>query len=1225
MQYLFGDYALDTRRCELRRAGRRIPLRPKVFDVLLYLISQRDRVVSRQEILEHLWLHQFVGESTLTSCIKEARQAVGDTGQGQRCIQTLHGRGYRFVAVVEEARERPAEGKTHARLAPSRASATGPTAFPNATPATSVLEDLGQVVAHVPVREAEAHVGAADRDTSPAVLDGERKQVTILCCALAEARGLAAQMGSEAMYRLMRAFLALAQRVVQRYEGTLMHRLSDGFVAFFGAPVAHEDHARRAVLAALELQQHARAEPALHAPLHGAFLSTSMGLHTGMVIIGPLEEDAQTLYATLDDTTDVAGRLLRLAGPGTILMSEATRRLVQEEVRVEAYDTLDSAELPRPLPVYRVQEVLVRQSGVPGRGGRLLSPFVGRTRELASLLALLAQGEGGHGQVVGIVGEPGIGKSRLLYEFVRTLRDMGVGYLAGHCLAYDRDTPYGPVRGILRQLCGMSDAEGPEAVAAKLRHSLCEAGLTPDMDAPYLLALLGIPEDTTALAGISPEVRRTRTLEILRHLSLHSPQGRLRVIAVENVHWIDPTSEEYLARLADSLSGAQLLLVTTYRPGYSPPWLDKSYATQLALPGLLPQDSRAVVQSVLPSAPDSGPWEQAILDTAAGNPFFLEELAWAVREGGVAQPTALIPDTVQAVLAARIDRLPPAEKRLLQTAAVIGHEVPLRLLQAVTELSEDVVQHGLARLQAGEFLYEARPFPDLAYTFKHALTHHVAYNSLLQERRCSLHARIVDALEELYADHLAEAASGGSPDQVERLAHHAWQGEVWEKAVTYLRQAGAKAIAGSANREAVAHFERTLVALQHLPTSRTTLEHAIDVRCDLRMALMPLNEPGRRLAILREAEALAQALDDQRRLGRVSIMIAHSLRAMGDLEHALASGHRVLDLATTRRDANLQVMAYFVLGEVYYGLGDYRRAITMLRRNVEALDHAGSQERFGEPTLGPGLQSVASRRWFIQALADVGVFAEGMAIAEDALRLAEADGHPYTLYLAYAGVSYLYLGKGEVHQAIPCLERSLELLRVGGIQQYRTMLYCALGWALALSDRIPDALALLERTVGQTPSASLTSLPLLNAFCWAGEVYIRAGHAADAHNLAVQALALARERKERGTEARTLRLLGDLAMHRDPTEAEQAENHYQQALALADELGMRPLQAHCHLGLGTLYGQIGRVEQARVELSMAIDLYRAMDMTFWLSQAEAALAQGGSAMTLGEGYSAAIG
>jgi class 3 adenylate cyclase/DNA-binding winged helix-turn-helix (wHTH) protein len=764
MRYLFGDYALDTSRCEVCRAGRRIPLRPKVFDVLRYLIAHRDRVIAQQELLEHLWPDQFVGDATLKSCIKEARRAVGDTGQAQRCIQTLHSRGYRFVAAVEEASEGSPEGATRALLAP---------------PGASAPKDLGPVVAHAPVLEAEAHAGAEGHDACPDVLAGERKQVTILCCALADARGLAARLGAEAMYRLMRAFFTLAQRVVQRYAGTLTQRLGDGFVAFFGAPRAQEDHAQRAVLAALELQQRVRAEPVLRELLRGASLSTSLGLHTGMVIVGPLGEDPQTLYAALDTTTEVASRLQRLASPDTILMSEATRRFVQEEVSVESYGILDSAELPRSLPVYRVREVLVRRSGVTGRGGRLLSPFVGRTRELTTLLALLAQVEAGHGQVVGIVGEPGIGKSRLLYEFARPLRDMGIGYLEGHCFAYDKATPYGPVHGILRQLCGVTDADGPEAMATKLRHCLRQAGLTPDKDAPYLLPLLGVPEDTTPLAEISPEVRRARTLAVLRHLSLHSGQGRPLVIAVENVHWIDPTSEEYLIQLADSLSGVHLLLVTTYRPGYRSPWLDKSYATQLALPRMLPRDSRTVVRSVLASTPEAGRWEQVIVETAAGNPFFLEELAWAVREGGAEPPASMIPDTVQAVLAARIDRLQPVEKRLLQTAAVIGHNISLPLLRAIAELPEDVLQQGLARLQAGEFLYETRPFPDLAYTFKHVLTHQVAYGSLLQERRCTLHARIVDAIEGLYADRLAE--------QVERLAHHAWQGEVWEKAVAYLR------------------------------------------------------------------------------------------------------------------------------------------------------------------------------------------------------------------------------------------------------------------------------------------------------------------------------------------------------------------------------------------------------------------------------------------------------
>jgi tetratricopeptide (TPR) repeat protein len=589
-----------------------------------------------------------------------------------------------------------------------------------------------------------------------------------------------------------------------------MQRLSDGFVAFFGAPVAQEDHARQAVLAALELQRRVSTEPTLRAPLRSASLSTSMGLHTGVVIVGPLAEDAQTRYAALDDTTDVASRLQRLAGPDTILMSEATRRLVQEEVRAEAYDAPNMAALPQPLPIYRVREVIVRRSGVTGRGGHLLSPFVGRVRELASLVALLAQAEAGRGQVVGIVGEPGIGKSRLLYELARALRDMGVGYIEGHCFAYDQATPYGPVRSMLRQLCGMTDADSP-----------------------------------------------------------------------------------------------------------------------------------AVVQSVLPATPDSGPWEQAILDIAAGNPFFLEELAWAVRAGGVEPPTALLPDTVHAVLAARMDRLPPVAKRLLQTAAVIGHDIPLPLLRAITELSEDILQHGLARLQAGEFLYETCPVPEPEYTFKHALTHEVAYGSLLLERRRVLHARIVEALEELAGDRLAE--------QVERLAYHALRGEVWDRALCYYRQAGTRAFARSAFREAVACFEQALAALQHLPERRDTVEQGIDLRFDLRNACQQLGDRGPILEHLRQAETLAQALGDQHRLGQVFSYMTRHFWDIAGYDRAIASGERALVIAAALGDFGLQAVTHCFLGQIYHCLGDYCRALDILRRNVVSLEGELSREHFGLP------------------------------------------------------------------------------------------------------------------------------------------------------------------------------------------------------------------------------------------------------------------------------------
>jgi class 3 adenylate cyclase/tetratricopeptide (TPR) repeat protein len=1100
------------------------------------------------------------------------------------------------VAAVAEASESPSEEVTRALLALSPASAEGMAACRTAAHTAPALEDLRQAVAHPPVPGGEDHAGAKGRSTSSEGLEGERKPVTILCCALADAKGLAAHVGSEAMYRLMQGFFTLAQHVVRRYAGTLTQRLSDGVVALFGAPVAQEDHARRAVLAALELQQRAHAEPALHALLRGASLATGMGLHSGVAIVGPIGEDAQTLYAALDDTTDLADRLQRLAGPDTILMSEATRRLVQEEVRVETYDALDMAALPPSLPVYKLRDVLARRSGVAGRGGRLLSPFVGRTRELEALQTLLARAEAGQGQVVGIVGEPGIGKSRLLYEFAQTLRDTPAEYLEGHCLPYDQTTPYGPVLGILRQLCGMTDADDTEALTTKLRHCLHEAGLTPDADAPYLLTLLGLPEGTAALAGLSPEVRKARALAILRHLSLHSRQGWPRVMAVENVHWSDPSSEEYLARLADSLSGARILLVTTYRPGYRPPWLDKSYATQSALPQLQPQDSRAVVRFVLSSRPDPGPWERAIVETAAGNPFFLEELAWAVREGGVEKPTAMIPDTVQAVLAARIDRLPPEEKRLLQAAAVIGHEVPLRLLQVIAEMPENVVQRGLAHLQAAEFLYETCPFPDVAYAFKHALTHEVAYDSLLLERRHALHTRIVDALEGLYADHLAE--------QVERLAHHALRGEVWNKALTYCRQAGEKAVEQSAYREAEVYFEQALGALSHLPETRATREQAIDLRCALQTALVPLGNSERILAGLIEAESLAATLDDPRRLRQVALFLPNCFYRIGAYDQAIAAAQRALALATASGEVALYAQANRYLGAASQAQGDYRRAIDCFRQTVASLEGTPPHERFGLPNL----PAVLSRAYLAVCHAELGMFAEGRAVGEEGLRIAEAVAHPGSLMRAYHGLGLLALRQGDLPRALPQLERAVDICQDADLPAWFHWMAATLGAAYTLSGRIADAVPLLTQALEQATATAMASHQALCRLSL-GEAQMLAGQLEEAQTLAERALALARAHLERGNEAYALRLLGDIVMHCDPQEAEQAENGYQQALALAEELGMRPLQAHCHRALGTLYSRMGRVEQTHTALSAAIQLYRTMEMTFWLPQVEAALAR----------------
>ncbi|MCI0528068.1 MAG: tetratricopeptide repeat protein, partial [Nitrospira sp.] len=602
------------------------------------------------------------------------------------------------------------------------------------------------------------------------------------------------------------------------------------------------------------------------------------------------------------------------------------------------------------------------------------------------------------------------------------------------------------------------------------------------------------------------------------------------------------------------------------------------------------------------------PLRQSLMDRTEGNPFFLEESIRTlietqalVGERGAyrlvkALPTLEMPATVQAMLAARIDRLLPEEKRLLQCAAVIGKDVEFSLLQAISELPEEVLRRSLLHLQTSEFLYETSLFPDLEYTFKHALTHEVAYGGLLQERRRILHNQILKVLETRSADRLDE--------NVERLAHHAQRGEVWDKALIYFHRAGAKAAAHSANREAVSCFEQALVALKHLPQSRDMLEQAIDLRFNLRNALLPLREFERILDSLREAETLANTLDDQRRLGWVSGYMTHYFLFMGNSDRAIESGQRALAIVTTFQDFALQTLTNIMLGQVYYSLGNYPQAMNFLRKNVESLQGDLIYERFNLTFL----PFVVSRARLISCLAEVGEFAEGMIRAEEAFQVAEAVNDSFGLILACYSAGFLYLRKGEFPKAIVLLERGLALSQTRDISFYLPSINSALGYTYALSGRVPEAIPLLEQAVEQMVSKKTVGLLSL-LVGWLSESYLWTGQIDKALELALHALDLSRKYKERGHEAWTLRLLGEIHTHQVPPNVEEAEDYYRQAMVLAEELGMRPLVAHGHFGLGNLYYKVGRPEQARDELSTALELFRSMEMTFWLNRAEAVLAE----------------
>jgi class 3 adenylate cyclase/tetratricopeptide (TPR) repeat protein len=1040
--------------------------------------------------------------------------------------------------------------------------------------------------------------------TSRSALEGERKQVTVLFADLKGSMELLADRDPEEARQLLDPVLERMMAAVHRYEGTVNQIMGDGIMALFGAPIAHEDHAVRACYAALAMQAALRRYAEEVRRAHGITVQIRVGFHSGEVVVRAIGNDLHMDYSAVGLTTFLAARMEQLAPPGSILLTAATLRLVEGLVQVTPLGPVPVKGVGEPVEVFELVGASTLRGRFQGRVAGGLRRFVGRETELAALVQALERAGAGHGQVVAVVGEAGVGKSRLVYECVHAHDLQGWRVLESAAVSYGKAMPYFPIIDLLRRYTHIEERDDAQTVRGKVTAQVLTLDDTLQETIPALVSLLdALPEDSP-FHTLDPPQRRQRTLDACTRLLLRESQEQPLLLICEDMHWIDTTTQTLLDTLVESLSTVRLLLLITYRPEYQHGWGSTTSYTHVRLDPLPPGSAEALLQGLLGDDPSLAPLPRLLIARTEGNPLFLEESVHALAETGVlvgapgayhlaqALPTIQVPATVQALLAARIDRLPPEEKRLLQTAAVIGTEVPLPLLQALAELPEATLHSGLAHLQAAEFLYETRLFPEPEYAFKHALTHEVAYGSLLLERRRVLHGRIVEALEALASERAAE--------QVERLAHHALRGEVWGKAVAYCQQASTRAHDRAAFREAVAAFDQAIEALAHLPDHSDTRVRAIDLRLAVERPLTVLGEHERLRALLGEAEALARMLADRARLGRVLARMAHVLRLTGDPDGAIAVGQQAFELAVELGDSALQIRASHTLGQAYYASGDFGRAAELLRRNVEAADR-----KSGAPSTD---MRILSQAWLARTLSELGAFAEGRRHGEEALRIATLEGRGEIPIVAHVSLGHLYLAQGDLEHAIRVLEQGLALCRASGDRNNLHWIVADLGSASALQGRLAEGRTLLEEAISESiRTGGLRG----NAYrvTLLSEVCRLAGRGEEAGQHACQALDLARQHKERGNEAFALRQLGVVQAHATPPDVAQAETHYRQALALAEELGMRPHQAHCHRGLGSLYAVTGQREQARSALAAAIALYRAMEMTFWLPQAEAALAQ----------------
>ena len=1042
--------------------------------------------------------------------------------------------------------------------------------------------------------------------TSKSAFEGERKQVTVLFADLKGSMELLADRDPEEARKLLDPVLEHMMEAVHRYEGTVNQVMGDGIMALFGAPIAHEDHAVRACYAALRMQGSVTRYAEDVRRRHGIDVQIRLGLNSGEVVVRAIGSDLHMDYTAVGQTTHLAARMEQLARPGTTLITVETLRLAEGYITVKALGPVPVKGLTDPVEVFELTGAGHARTRLQAAVIRGLTRFVGREAEVEHLRRVLTLAGAGRGQVVALVGEAGVGKSRLTYEFTHSHRVQDWLILEASSVSYGKATSYLPVIDLLKGYFKIGDGDDHREMRAKVLGRVLDLDRALEPVVPPLLALLDVPVEDPAWQALNPSERRQRMLDAVKRLLLRESQVQPLLVVFEDLHWIDGETQALLDSLVESLASARLLLLVNYRPEYEHRWASRTAYSQLRLDSLPAESAAELLAALL--GPDPGLTQLAQMLVKRGNPFFLEETVRTLVETGalagergayrLTRPVEAlqVPATVQTILAARIDRLPAEDKQLLQAASVIGKDVPHALLAAIAEQAEAALQRGLGHLQASEFLHETGLYPDLQYSFKHALTHDVAYQSLLHDRRRALHARIADAIERLYRDRLAE--------QVERLAHHALRGEVWDRALTYFRQSGAKAFARAANREAVECFEEALAVLQHLPERRETLEQAIDLRIDLRHALNSLGQFPRMLDLLREAETLAETLGDQPRLGRVTAFLTVSLLPMG-ADRAVASGQRALAIGVTLGDFELQVTARYYLGLAYHQFGDYARAIECLRTNVDVLKGDLSRERFGMP----GLPALLSRGRLIHSLAEVGEFAEASRLADEAVRMSDAADDLFSRALTYSAVGELCLARGQFPGAISALERSLVLCE--SVPIFFPWTAACLGYVHALTGHIADALPLIEQAVAddrvQRGGARLASaggtLQVL-VLARLGEGCLLAGRMDEALHWTSETLALSNELKQGGTEACALRLLGEIASHRDPPEIETAEQHYRQGLALAAERGMRPLVAHCHLGLGKLYWRTGKREQAQDHLTTATTMYREMDMDFWLEQAK---------------------
>jgi class 3 adenylate cyclase/tetratricopeptide (TPR) repeat protein len=1013
---------------------------------------------------------------------------------------------------------------------------------------------------------------------SRAALEGERKQVTVLFADMKGSMELLADRDPEEARRILDPVLERMMDAVHRYEGTVNQVMGDGIMALFGAPLAHEDHAVRACYAALAMQQSIRRYTEDLRRALGVEVMVRVGLNSGEVVVRSIGSDLRMDYTAVGQTTHLAGRMEQLAAPGTIRLTGETLALAEGYIEVQSLGPIPVKGLADRVEVYELAGGGTVRSRLQARRARGLTRFVGRDPEMEQMQRAAGEARRGRGQIVAVVGEPGVGKSRLFYEFTRSHHAEGWLCLETGAVSYGKATPYLPVTDLLRGYFRIDAHDDDRAIRAKVTGNL----LTLDEElqdsiAPLLWLLDAVPADNSFLA-LDPSERRRRTLVAIKRVLFRESQVRPLLLVFEDLQWIDSETQAALDSLVEGLPTAAVLLAVSYRPEYQHVWSGKTFYRQLRIDPLAPESAEELLAGLLGDDPSVSKLRALLIQRTEGNPLFLEESVQTLVETGTLRgargayrlvgglDAVRVPATVQAILASRIDRLSAEDKRLLQTAAVVGTDVPFSLLLAVAGLDAEALRRGLSRLQAAEFVYEARLFPELEYTFKHALTYDVAYGGLLTERRKALHRAIVDALERLYSDRLV--------DRVEQLAHHALRGEMKDRAVRYLHQAADKAAARSAHREALTLLAQALSVLDELPETPETLATTADMSIALatsRVAVQGSGADDVETAYRRAWEA-AERLGDATRLYPAlwGLWFVSYNRGL----YAVAS-ERSDQLLTTARggsDTGRLLEAHHARWATLSSAGDSTAALAHTEAGVALYDpvhHRSEAFLYGGHDAGVCARyHLALIRWLL------GYPERALTALRDAARLAETLAHPLTTTIMVSFAAWVHYLRGDSATAREHAQRNIALSQAHGFTAWNDSLPIM---ACLEGNLGSDAWESLRRILGSGGRAAWRNVV---SFCLLSEAFAQRCEP----DKGLQALGMIPEPHRRIIFAPEIeRVRGALLLSR--SESAEAESCFRRAIEMARQREERSFELRAATSLARLLDARGKRDEARATLA----------------------------------------